>query len=107
MGLACNIAWRAPGATADKFAELVPNWSWNEAKMSGSDWPKALEKASAMTLLLAESVDEPPEDESTEDDDLPALAFEVETEDCFLCVERTISNSRRNTWQQENQAIKY
>ena len=27
MGLACNIAWRAPVATADTFAELVPNWS--------------------------------------------------------------------------------
>ena len=64
--------------------------------MPGRDSPKALEKACAKTSLLAESVVEAPDEEATaeDEDELPALAFEVETDDRLLFVERTILNTR-------------
>ena len=60
------------------------------------DAGERLAQGSAKTLLLAKSVDETPEGKSTEDDELLALAFEVETEDCFLCVERILVGTLDN-----------
>ena len=94
----------SPRATAGRFSELggagVLNWAWNDAKMPGRDSPKALEKACAKTSLLAESVVEAPDEEATaeDEDELPALAFEVETDDRLLFVERTILNTRWDPW---------
>ena len=70
------------------------NWARKDAKMPGRDSPKALEKACAKTLLLAESVVEATDEEANAEDEdgLPALVFEVETDDRLLIVEQRISN---------------
>ena len=84
--------------TAGRFSELggagVLNWARKDAKMPGRDSPKALGKACAKTSLLAESVVEATDEEANAEDEdgLPALVFEVETDDRLLIVEQRIPN---------------